>query len=97
MDELKIFKEKSINNFIYNNIDLTKNEELKVSDIKNGLRIILGEEPAVKFCYKQETKVNEDSGKLERLPKELEAIEIYYTYIGSDNNPHAAHMKYIVN
>ena len=31
------------------------------------------------------------------MENELEAIEIYYTYIGSDNLPHAGHMKYIVN
>jgi len=42
-------------------------------------------------------QINEVSGKRERLNNELEAIEIYYTYIGSDNMPHASHMKYIVN
>ena len=39
----------------------------------------------------------ETTKKVERLPNELESIEIYYTYIGSDNNQHAGHMKYIVN
>lgn len=98
MDDIKNFKEKSINDFIYQNIDLTNiNDDLKVSDIKEGLRKVLGEEPAIKFNYKQEKKLNEDTGKLERTPKELESIEIYYTYSGSDNAPHASHIKYVVN
>ena len=42
-------------------------------------------------------KINETTGKVERLDNELESIEIYYTYIGSDNAPHASHMKYVVN
>lgn len=94
MDDIKIFKEKIINDYIYNNIDLT---HAGSKDIKFGLKSVLGEEPAVKFVYKENMLINEDSGKVERLPNELESIEIYYTYIGSDNNPHAGHMKYIVN
>ena len=94
MDELKAFKEKVINDYICNNIDLT---HAGAKDIKFGLKSVLGEEPAIKFVYKENMRINEDSGKVERLPNELESIEIYYTYTGSDNNPHAAHMKYIVN
>jgi len=93
MDDIKIFKEKIINDYIYNNIDLT---HAGSKDIKVGLKTVLGEEPAVKFLYKENMQINE-GGKVERLPNELESIEIYYTYIGSDNNPHAGHMKYIVN
>jgi len=94
MDDIKMFKEKIINDYIYANIDLT---HAKVSDIKNGLRQVLGEEPGVKFNYEENMKINEDSGKVERLDNELESVEIYYTYIGSDNMPHAAHLKYVVN
>jgi hypothetical protein len=94
MDDLKIFKEKLINDYIYNNVNLT---HVKATDIKNGLKNILQEEPAVKFNYKENMKINETTGKVERLPNELESIDIYYTYIGTDNNPHAGHMKYIVN
>jgi hypothetical protein len=98
MDEIKKFKEKAINDFFYNNIDLTNvNDDLKASELKEGLKRVLGEEPAIKFCYKQERKLNEDSGEMERMPKELESIEIYYTYLDSENKPHASHMKYIVN
>jgi hypothetical protein len=94
MDDIKIFKEKIINDYISGNVNLT---HTGTSDIKHGLRQLLGEEPAVKFVYRENMKINEVNGKVERLPNELEAIEIYYTYIGSDNSPHAAHMKYIVN
>ena len=94
MDDIKIFKEKAINDYIYNNINLS---HAGTNDIKHGLRNLLGEEPAVKFNYKPNMKINETTGKVERLDNELESIEIYYTYIGSDNAPHASHMKYIVN
>ena len=94
MDDIKIFKEKVINDYILNNIDITK---IGSKDIKTGLRALLDEEPGVKFNYKENVKINEATGKVERLPNELESIEIYYTYIGSDNNPHAGHVKYIIN
>jgi len=94
MDDLKIFKEKIINDYIYNNIDLT---HAGSKELKLGLRTVLGEEPAVKFVYKENMKINETSGIVERGQNELESIEIYYTYIGSDNNQKAGHMKYIIN
>jgi len=94
MDDIKIFKEKAINDYIYANINLT---HTGANDIKHGLRNLLGEEPGVKFNYKPSMKINETTGMVERLPNELESIEIYYTYIGSDNMPHASHMKYVVN
>ena len=94
MDDLKFFKEQAINDYIRNNINLTHTGS---GDIKRGLKTLLGEEPAVKFVYKQSMKINETTGKVERLPNELESIEIYYTYVGSDNNQHAGHMTYIVS
>ena len=59
MDDIKIFKEKIINDYIYNNINLT---HTGTNDIKIGLRNILGEEPAVKFNYKENMKINETTG-----------------------------------
>ena len=94
MDNIKYFKESTINEFIKNNINLT---HTGVKDIKNGLKALLGEEPAVKFNYKENMKINEDTGKVERLQNELESIEIYYTYFGIDNMPHAGHLTYIIN
>ena len=56
MDDIKIFKEKAINDYIYNNINLT---HTGAHDIKFGLKNLLGEEPAVKFNYGQNMKINE--------------------------------------
>jgi hypothetical protein len=94
MDDIKMFKEKAINDFIYQNINLT---HTGANDIKRGLKQLLGEEPAVKFNYRENMKINETTGKVERLNNELESIEIYYTYIGSDSQQHAGHMKYVVS
>jgi len=93
MNELKKLKEKQINDFIYQ-VELS---DVSATEIKNGLKNLLGEEPAVKFNYKSEKKMNETTGKAERTPQELDSIEVYYSYIGDDNNLHAEHMKYIVN
>lgn len=91
MNEIKNLKEKQINDFIYE-IELNN---ASVSEIKNGLKRILGEEPGVKFNYKRELSMNETTGKVERKESELDSIEIYYTFIGDDNQTHFGTMKYI--
>ena len=93
MNDLKKLKEKQINDFIYQ-VELGT---VTAPEIKTGLKRLLGEEPAVKFNYKTEKKMNEKTGKEERTPHELESIEVFYTYIGDDNQVYAEHMKYIVN
>lgn len=92
MNEIKNLKEKQINDFIYD-IDLNN---ASTSEIKNGLKYILGEEPGVKFNYSQEMTVNETTGEKERGDSELESIEIYFTYIGDDNKPTFGTCKYII-
>lgn len=92
MNEIKNLKEKQINDFIYE-IELNN---ASVSQIKNGLRNILGEEPGIKFNYKRELSMNETTNKMERKESELDSIEIYYSYIGDDNKPHFGTMKYII-
>lgn len=92
MNEIKNLKEKQINNFIYE-IELNN---ASVSEIKQGLKHILGEEPGVKFNYTQEMRVNETTGKKERQESELESIEIYYTYIGENDQPTFGSCKYII-
>ena len=67
MNEIKNLKEKQINDFIY---DIELNDA-STSQIKQGLKYILGEEPGVKFNYTQELKVNETTGKKERQEKKL--------------------------
>jgi len=92
MDEIKNLKEKQINDFIYE-VELNN---VSVSEIKFGLKNILGEEPGVKFNYTQETKVNETTGKKERSESELESIEIYFTYIGENDLARFGTCKYII-
>ena len=93
MNEIKNLKEKQINDFIYQ-MDL---QNASSSEIKSGLKRILGEEPAVKFTYKSEKKMNEKTGEVERTPQALESVEVYYSYIGDDNQYHAGTCRYIVN
>jgi len=92
MNEIKNLKEKQINDFIY---DVELNNA-SVSEIKKGLKYILGEEPGVKFNYTQELKINETTGKKERQESELESIEIYYTYIGENDQQTFGTCKYII-
>jgi len=92
-DPIKEFKEKSINDYISQNIDLSHTGR---NNIKMGLKNLLGEEPDVKFNYKQNMLINETSGKVERKENELESIEIWYSYT-SNGSPLVARMKYIVN
>lgn len=92
MNEIKNLKEKQINDFIY---DVELNT-VTIPEIQNGLKSILGETPGVKFNYTQEKKVNEKTGETERQEKELESIEIYYTYFGDNNEPTFSSCKYII-
>ena len=92
MNEIKNLKEKQINDFIY---DVELNN-VSVSEIQQGLKNILGEEPGVKFNYAQETKMNETTGKKERGKSELESIEIYFTYVGQNDKPRFGSCKYII-
>jgi len=92
MNEIKNLKEKQINDFIYE-IEINN---ASVSEIKKGLNRILGEEPGVKFNYTQELKINETTRKKERQENELESIEIYYTYIGENDQTTFGSCKYII-
>lgn len=92
MNEIKNLKEKQINNFIYE-IDLNN---ITSTEIKQGLKSILGEEPGVKFNYKQDTSINETTKKIERKEQELNSIEVFFTYIGDNNQPRFGSMKYII-
>ena len=92
MNEIKNLKEKQINDFIYE-VDLNN---ASVSEIKQGLKYILSEEPGVQFNYTQELKINETTGKKERQESELESIEVYYTYIGENDQPRFGSCKYII-
>ena len=92
MNEIKNLKEKQINDFIYQ-IEINNTS---VSEIKQGLKNFLGEEPGIKFNYTQPISVNEKTGKKVRQEKELESIEIFYTYIGDNDQPTFGSCKYII-
>ena len=92
MNEIKNLKEKQINDFIYE-IDLNN---ASVSEIKLGLKRFLGEEPGIKFNYTSPILINETTGEKERKDKELESIEIFYTFIGDNNQTTFGSCKYII-
>lgn len=75
MDNIKSFKEKVINNYIsnidYNTIDIER--------IKEDLQQLIGEKPAIKLNYKQESLLNEDGSKGKKFEK-LESITVIFTY-----------------
>lgn len=92
MNEIKNLKEKQINDFIYD-IDINN---ATVSEIKGGLKYILGEEPGVQFNYKKDVLVNEKTGEKTRNSDELESIEIYFTFIGEQDTTRFGFLKYII-
>ncbi len=67
MDELQMFKEKQINEYI-SSIDM---ENIDPTQIKTELKNKLGEEPAVKLNYVTETILNESNEE----PKKVETLE----------------------
>lgn len=73
--------ENYVNDFILK-YDFT-NENWSVNDIKQGIKNIIGETPAVKVNYKKDLMVNEVKGTAEEI-KKIENIEIIFT--GTDNN-----------
>ena len=74
MDNLQAFKEKAINNYL-SNIDLTN---ISVKQMKNDLKVLLGEEPAIKLNYINEKLLNEDGNK-EKIVEKLDSITIIFT------------------
>ena len=74
MDNLQIFKEKIINDYM-SSIDLL-NIDLK--QIKQDLKAKLGEEPAISMNYKQTEMIREDTKEKVSVEK-LESITIIYT------------------
>ena len=76
MDDVKMLKEKTINNYM-SNVDLNN---LDANQIKNELHQLLGEIPAIKLNYEQESLLNEDGSETGKKLEKLESIELVYTY-----------------
>lgn len=78
MDSIKQFKEKTINDYISNNIDFTKTDQLDISKIKRDLKVLLKEEPGIKLNYKKENIISEGGGK--KSIENLESLTVVFTY-----------------
>lgn len=68
-------KELSIRNYV-SNINF-KNDDWKVSKIKEDMRVFLGEEPAIDVIYKKDVMINEFTGKAQEI-KEIDKIQIIF-------------------
>lgn len=90
MNDIKKFKEKTINNYISNEI-LNENS-IDVDKIKTDLSVLLSEKPGVHLEYKKENLILED-GKTTIKKEKLESISIYYTYeiVNEDGNTEYRH------
>lgn len=73
-DNLQIFKEKEINNYL-SSIDMTN---FDINQIKKDLKFKLGEEPAIKINYKIDEMIKEDTGEKVIIEKP-ESITIIFT------------------
>jgi hypothetical protein len=71
-------KEFSIREYI-SKIDF-KNDDWKLSQIKEDLRKFLGEEPGVDVIYKKDVMINEFSGEAKEF-LDIDKIQIIYTDI----------------
>lgn len=77
MDELKMIKEKAVNDYI-SNIDL---ENIDVDRIKKDLQGIIQEIPAVKLNYIQQELLTEENGEqVKKKMEKLDSLEITFTY-----------------
>ena len=69
-------KEITIREYI-SNIDF-KNDDWKISTIKEDMRKFLGEEPAVDILYKKDVMVNEFTGEAKEF-LDVDKIQIIFT------------------
>lgn len=74
MDNLQAFKEKAINNYL-SNVNLN---DLDTKQLKQDLKSLLGEEPAVQMNYINEKPLNEDGTEGKRIEK-LDSVTITFT------------------
>jgi len=74
MDNIQAFKEKQINTYL-SSIDLTN---MDIKQIKQDLRNLIGEEPAVQLNYINEKPLNEDGSEGKRVEK-LDSVSITFT------------------
>lgn len=71
-------KEMSIREYI-SHIDF-KNDDWKLSKIKEDMRRFLGEEPGIDIIYKKDVMINEVTGRAQEF-KDIDKIQIIFTDI----------------
>lgn len=94
MNDLKIDKEKKINNYISNKI--LKEELLDINLMKEELSMIIGEKPGIELDYKSENLILEN-GKDKKNIKKLDSITIYYTYVDNNQQIRFDTLKYLTD
>ena len=73
---MKSLKEISIIDYI-SKIDF-KNDDWKLSQIKEDMRKFLGEEPGIDVIYKKDVMINEFSGEAKEF-KQIDKVQIIFT------------------
>lgn len=68
-------KEMAIREYI-SHIDF-KNDDWKLSKIKEDMRKFLGEEPGIDIIYKKDVMINEVSGKAQEI-KDIDKVQIVF-------------------
>jgi hypothetical protein len=78
MDELRQFKEKAINDYISQNLDFDRPENINPKQISLDLKKIIHEEPGIKLNYRSDDIIVE-GGSSKRI-EQLESITVVFTY-----------------
>lgn len=85
--------EQHITNYI-KNIDFT-DKKLSVKQIENDLQILLKEKPSVRFEWTADVKLNEDTGKSERLER-IHQVIIGYSGLDANGNTIGKKLKFLI-
>lgn len=94
MDEIKIMKEKSINDYISNII--LKDNEFDTEKMKEDLGNILNEKPGIELNY-ETIQLVQEAGKKTIRKEKLESISIYYTYDDAGGNLRFGTLTYLTD
>jgi len=78
-EDIRIFKEQVINDYITDLLTQVEPENINVDMVKKDLAQLLGEMPAIQLKYKSEVPLLEDGSKGKRI-EELAYIEVTYSY-----------------
>ena len=83
-------KEMSIRDYV-SRIDF-KNDDWRISVIKEDMRKFLGEEPGIDILYKRDVMINEATGKAQEI-KDIDKIQIIFF----DTDERFKKLEFIIN